>query len=261
MADLFVFDPGGDPEERDRREKARAEGRARVRARYAEHLVSRAGVDEVTADLVMAVLFDHIDVDGNECLRNNHPRLPDAGEWSHDAGFDCPCTWDAARRTAEASDRKAAWAAWTGGPEAEALRLAEEAELTEVAAWLGTEPDVAAARTVLACPEVWEGVVDGHSFYFRERHGQWHIEIDLEPNGRFANRVVGTSADGELVTEPVELESGAVIAEGADSDLGAGAVAHLAFIVRTIREHLRRGACSHEDAARFCPDCGARVGE
>ncbi|AKS31677.1 hypothetical protein AFA91_07070 [Mycolicibacterium goodii] len=28
-------------------------------------------------------------------------------------------------------------------------------------------------------PEQWEGEVDGHSFYFRERGGDWVIELDL----------------------------------------------------------------------------------
>ncbi|KXP03899.1 hypothetical protein AXK60_19265 [Tsukamurella pseudospumae] len=130
--------------------------------------------------------------------------------------------------------------------------------MAAVAEWLSTEPDVEASRTVMACPEVWEGRIDGHSFYFRERHGDWRIELDLAPNGTFAERVVGTE-DGEFITEPVELESGEVIAEGVDSQLGDSAVEHLALIVRTVRDHLRSGGCQHPGAARFCPSCGART--
>lgn len=259
MADLYVFDPGGDPDERARRENERVERRARVRARYARRIVERVGVDEITADLTLAVLFDHSDADGRECMRGNHPQLPDDGEWSRDAGFDCPCTWDAARREREEEAHAAAWDEWTTGPAAEAERRAEEAEAAEIATWLLTEPGVAAARTVLAYPEVWEGTVDGHSFYFRERGGSWRIEIDLEPNGRFANRFVGTTSDGELQTEPVELTSGPVIAQGTDSELGTTSVEHLSFVVRTIRDYLRRAECAHAAAARFCPDCGERV--
>lgn len=197
MADLYVFDPGGDPEERARRNAERAERRAQVRARYAHRIVSQAGVDEITADLVMATLFDHFDDRGEECRRSNHPRLPDDGEWSHDAGFDCPCTWDAARREFEKAARKAKWADLLASSEAEAERLVEGAESTTIAEWIAAHPGVTAERTVLACPEVWEGTIDDHSFYFRERHGSWRIEIDLEPDGRFANRVVGTSTDGK----------------------------------------------------------------
>jgi hypothetical protein len=49
----------------------------------------------------------------------------------------------------------------------------------------------------------WEGTVDGHSFYFRERHGAWYIELVLAPNARFANRVVGLQDDGALFHCPL----------------------------------------------------------
>ncbi|MFC7755910.1 hypothetical protein [Tsukamurella soli] len=92
-----------------------------------------------------------------------------------------------------------------------------------------------------------------------ERHGDWRIELDLSPNGRFVDRVISTGDDGGFVTEPVELESGEVIADGVESQRGDGAVAHLAFIVRTVRDHLRRENCPHSAADRFCPSCGARM--
>ncbi len=63
-------------------------------------------------------------------------------------------------------------------------------------------------------PEQWKGTVDGHSFYFRERHDQWRIELDLRPSGRFANAYRGTDTVGEMLLEPVELDDGDVIAEG-----------------------------------------------
>jgi hypothetical protein len=46
----------------------------------------------------------------------------------------------------------------------------------------------------------------------------------------------------------------------ADSDLGAAPVDHVAFVVRTIRDHLRGVGCEHHGARLFCPDCGRRTG-
>lgn len=63
-----------------------------------------------------------------------------------------------------------------------------------------------------------------------------------------------------MLTEPVELTSGPVIAQGDESSLGDNALAHLAFIVDTVRTHLTRAACTHERAEQYCPSCGDRVG-
>lgn len=80
------------------------------------------------------------------------------------------------------------------------------------------------------------------------------------PNGHIASRFAGTAGDGEMITEPVELTSGDVIAEGVDSSLGNGPVAHLSFIVDTVRAHLNRTVCAHARAEQYCPECGTRVG-
>jgi hypothetical protein len=101
------------------------------------------------------------------------------------------------------------------------------------------------------------GTVDGHSFYFRERHGTWRIELDLEPSGQFAERVVDVR-DGEFVTEPEPILEGTVIAKGVDSQLGTTPVDHLAFIVTTVRDHLWARECDHAGALLFCPKCGQR---
>jgi hypothetical protein len=219
--------------------------------------MSLAGIDEVTADLVMSALFDHYDRDGDPCRRATHPTLPSVREHSHDLGFDCPCTWDAARRAHEQRQRVAWWDEWRTSPEALAHRAEQEAEEAEIRAWLGRHPGIEAVQLSSAAPEQWEGVVDGHSFYFRERGGTWRIELDLQPTGRFASKLVGTGEDGELRTEPVALRSGTVIAQGVESTLGAATVDHLAFVVCTIREHLTRQACAHAGAGNFCPSCGA----
>ena len=258
MADLYVIRPGGD-DERARRLAERAAGRARVRARYAAHLAERAGLDDATADLVMAVLFDHVDEDGEPCRLGNHPTLPDDGEYSHDAGFDCSCTWDAQRREQERIRRRTVWDEWLSSPTAQALHDGQERELEAVDDWIAAHPGVEAKRTVMAAPEVWEGTIDGRSFYFRERHGTWHIEIDLVPDGTFAERYVGRSDDGEMLTEPVELTSGVTIAEGSETALGERPVEHLNFIVDTVRAHLQRTTCAHPRAEQYCPACGARI--
>lgn len=221
MADLYVVKPGRD-DDRARFHAEREASRVRVRARYADHLTARTGLDDVTADLVMAVLFDHHEADGTQCLRSNHPKLPEESEYSHNAGFDCPCTWDSERQEHERARRRKAWDDFCSSPAAEAERAAEGRERAAIADWIAAHPGVEAERTVMACPEVWEGTIDGRSFYFRERRGSWHIEIDLVPNGRFIDRYLGRSDDGEMLTEPVELTSGDTIAEGSDGNLGVG---------------------------------------
>jgi len=257
VAGLYVFDFSGDPDERTRRDEKRARERSLVRARYAEQLIRCTGVDAVTADLVLATLFDHNRSDRPPCSCGCHPQLPEAT--LHDAGFDCPCTWDDGQREARHREWRAQLEEYWASPEAQELARAREEERAEVAAWLEAHPGVIAEQTTTCAPEQWHGTVDGRSFYFRERHGEWRIELDLEPTGREAQRVVGTGPDGELLTEPVDMTEGAVIAEGLDTALGHTALEHLEFIVRTIREHVAGEACSHQGAINFCPTCGSRV--
>jgi hypothetical protein len=257
VTDLYVFDFSGGDEERARRAEERARERALVRARYAAHLVRSVGIDEVTADLVLGALFDHNTLDGSPCVCSCHPRLP--GGELHDAGFDCSCAWDHDRRDAETGKFKAWLTEFWDGPAGQERQCAREREQAELAAWIEQHPGVTAQRTTSAAPEQWEGTVDGRSFYFRERHGEWRIELDLEPTGHFAQRLSGTGPDGQLVTEPVEITQGTVIAEGLDSALAETASEHLEFIVGTIREHITGEGCPHHGAINFCPTCGART--
>ena len=258
MTDVYVFDGSGGDEERARRGAQRAAERASVWARYAQHLVAVAGIDELTAELVMSALFDHYDADGRPCLRGTHPTLPSVREHGYDLGFDCPCTWDAMRRASEPRPMTW-WEQWRDNPEAKALRARHDAELSEVATWMDRQPGVEAVQLSWAAPEQWEGVVDGHSFYFRERHGRWRLELDLEPDGEVATQLIGVGDDGELLTESVEQRSGTVIASGVQSALGATPLDHLAFIVRTIRDHLTQPTCTHTGAVNFCPTCGTQA--
>lgn len=64
------------------------------------------------------------------------------------------------------------------------------------------------------------GLVDGHAFYFRERHGFWQIELDLQPSGHFANRLVEVGDDGDRVTSRGNREPACVQAPG--SSAGGG---------------------------------------
>ena len=140
------------------------------------------------------------------------------------------------------------------------MSAAHQNEEDAIDAWLASQPGVDARRTSSYAPEQWEGTVDGHTFYFRERGGSWRIELDLVPSGRYAQRLIRVDDEGKFVTEPVPIMEGEVIAQGTDSDLGAAPVDHIAFVVRTVRDHLRRVGCEHHGAWLFCPDCGQRTG-
>lgn len=251
MADLYIVDFGGGEEERARREAERAAEQRRLRAVCARHLVAQAGIDQPAAERVVAVLFDRRDSDGRECLCGCHPRL----SAEHGDGLDCRCAWDDARRAEQATRWERLW-----DSDALAEFRAEHArEESAIASWLAGQAGVTAERTTSFAPEQWEGVVDGRSFYFRERGGHWRIELDLRENGQFARRVVDVDGDGGFVTEPVALTSGEVIAEGVESQLGGTPVDHIAFIVQAIRDHLWREQCDHAGALFFCPKCGYRI--
>jgi len=96
-------------------------------------------------------------------------------------------------------------------------------------------------------PEQWSGEVDGHSFYFRERHGDWHIELDLRPSGRFVRTVAGTDNNGTIHYQEREVDEGDIIADGTIAAEGyrTTPVERARFIVDTIRIHLARQACTH----------------
>ncbi|CAM3268279.1 hypothetical protein H7J08_12825 [Mycobacterium frederiksbergense] len=120
-------------------------------------------------------------------------------------------------------------------------------------------------------PEQWRGDVDGHSFYFRERHDVWHIEIDLRPT--LIDVLDGHNDDGRSRLRQRLIEQGEVIATGTidAADYGSTVVQRAQFIVTTIRDHLRRKACTHHldnlDAITaalgttidWCPTCGIRL--
>jgi hypothetical protein len=253
VSDVFVVDLSGGGHERARREAERAAEHRRLTDRYARHLVESTRVSEDVARRVIAVLFGPSAASGGQCPCSCHPRL----SAEHDDGFGCSCTWDPERRAAEADRRRE----WLGSPAAEELRAAHRLEDDAIAVWLAGQRGVDARRTSWFAPEQWEGTVDGRTFYFRERWGSWRIELDMMPSGRYAQRLAGVADDGEFVTEPVPVMEGEIIACGDESSLGDGPADHIAFIIQTIRDHLRRVCCGHDGARMFCPGCGQRTAE
>ena len=87
------------------------------------------------------------------------------------------------------------------------------------------------------------------------------MQIDLELTGDFTNRLIGVDDDGRIVTEPVAIERGEVIAEGLDDALGSTPVDHPSNIVRMARRHFGQQQCGHPGDVFFCAVCGARVDE
>ncbi|MFV8233960.1 hypothetical protein [Mycolicibacterium fortuitum] len=109
-------------------------------------------------------------------------------------------------------------------PEGQQLQAEEQAAEAGLQTWLADQPGVVVGRHGGLVPEQWEGEVDGHSFYFRERGGDWDIELDLQQgreHGGFRGDLIAT---GTIATE----------------GYGANPRERAAFIVTTIRNHLRR---------------------
>jgi hypothetical protein len=256
---------------RERLEGARREAHRRYRdhlvAVFARHGVADAGV---LADVALDALTVWRYVDsGEQCRCACHPRLPESD--LHDYGFDCVCA-----RTPE--ERRRAFRQWLDdikafwqSPDGHQIKAAERAEEAELQAWLAAQHGVVVHSHGGLCPEEWSGEVDGHSFYFRERHGDWRIEVDIRPSGRF--HLVATDDDGSTRHEERELDAGDVIAYGAIDIEGYGTTPRerAQFIIETIRIRLAREGCTlhHNDlsavravigtAVRWCPACGTRL--
>ncbi|MHB8463461.1 MAG: hypothetical protein ACYDH6_14990 [Acidimicrobiales bacterium] len=252
--------------------------REAVFGRYRDHLVQAlaAGAPspapETLAQTILEVLFVWDDIStGARCGCSCHPRLAEGD--LHDSGFACPC-----RKTAE--ERRAWWADWQtecdaywDSPEGRRERAARQAEEDALALWLADAADVLVTSHGGWAPEQWSGTVEGHSFYFRERHDQWSIELDLVPTGHFYRVWIGGDLDEASSFETRESTRGEVIAEGTTNTEGYGAspVERAVFIVGTIRTHLRRRECHvHVSEAAelersfgrplaWCPACGIKL--
>jgi hypothetical protein len=258
---------------RERIEDARREAHRRYRdhlaAVFTRHRLADPG-ELADAALDALTVWRYVD-SGERCRCSCHPRLPDSA--LHDYGFDCVCT-----RTPE--ERRRAFQQWLDdikafwqSPDGQHIRAAEQAGEAELQAWLADQQGVVVHSHGGLCPEQWTGEVDGHSFYFRERHAELRIELDLRPTGRFVRTVAGTDNDGATRHEERELDQGDVIAYGTTDIAGYGTtpLERAQFITDTIRIHLARQACTlhHNDlssihailgtGARWCPACGARL--
>jgi hypothetical protein len=274
---LYVVDFSNAPgaaEYRERRERARAISRQRYHDYLAAafDLHGAAGPEEL-ADVALNTLTGWRYVDsGERCPCSCHPRLPESD--FHDYGFACTCT----RAPEERGD---AWRKWIeanrefwDSPEGQRIKAAELAEEAELGSWLATQRGVIVHSHGGFAPEVWRGEVDGHSFFFRERHGEWRIELDMRPSGHFAKAVASVAPTGALNCEERELDEGDVIARGLDCDerYGATLVERARFVADTIRVHLAQNTCilhtrdlSSIEAligrhVRWCPACGTRLG-
>jgi hypothetical protein len=157
-----------------------------------------AGPGEL-ADAALDALTMWRYVDSSErCTCSCHPRLPETD--LHDYGFGCVCT-----RMPE--DRRRSFHEWRNGieafwrsPEGQRIKATEQADEADLQAWLAAQTGVNVHSHGGLTPEEWRGEVDGHSFYFRERHDEWRIEVDLRPSGRFIRAVCSSGERiGQLV--------------------------------------------------------------
>ncbi len=177
--ELYLFDPSDLPGAEERRAtlaRQRDESRRRYHA-LVEAAVIAAGTSapSALATAVLAALVDHRGLDGSDC---HERRQAIVDSWT--------------------TSMHEFWAS----PEGMEQRAAREAEEAELAVWLADHPDVAVDSHGGRAPEQWEGCVAGRSFYFRERHGSWRIELDLRPSGRVAQVWKGVDADGKHFPSP-----------------------------------------------------------
>jgi hypothetical protein len=268
-----VSDAPAAAEYRQRLERARVQARRRYHDHLAAALQQYGATDpNALADIALDALTVWRYVDSGEpCLCSCHPRLPETD--LHDYGFDCVCAHTP-------QERRRVFDKWRNGIEAfwnspDGMRIAEAERAADAAlqTWLAAQRGVVVYSHGGLAPEQWRGEVDGHTFYFRERHFEWRIELDMRPSGRLARAVAGIDVDGETRFEERELEQGEVIACGTTDIDGYGStpVERARFIVDIIRVHLARQACNlhGEDLpaieaalgreVRWCPVCGTRL--
>jgi hypothetical protein len=258
---------------RERIEHARNQARSLYRdhlaAVFDQHHVAEPGA---LADAALDALTEWRYVEtGERCRCSCHPRLPETD--LHHYGFACGCTRTPADRQSAFGQWRNSFEEFKQSPEGQRIAAAEQAHEAELQAWVGAQDDVIVHSHGGFMPEQWHGEVDGHRFYFRERHDEWRIELDLRPSGRFVQAIASTANDGTVSYQERQVDEGDVIAHGTTSAEGYGTrpVERAQFIVDTIRIHLIRQACTyHRDDlssieaalgihARWCPACGTRL--
>ena len=264
-----------DGDVRAAREERRAEGR-RLYVKDLVGVLTGLGVPADDAvgwsESIVDHLFFTVERDGDTtCPCSCHPRLPETD--FHGYGFACSCQLSVAERQAAGAALRASMDAYRDSPEGRAAAAARQAEEDELVAWLVGHPDVVVTSHGGLAPEQWWGSVEGHTFYFRERHDEWRIELDLVPSGRFSRVWRGGDLDDDRSFESKEIEEGDVIAEGTTGVTGYGAtpVERITFITETVRDHLRAQRCQVHTVERhamelrlgrtmsWCPACGSKL--
>lgn len=247
--ELYIFDPADIPgaaEYRAERERRRLEARRRYHEKVVGALAP-AGVGDApaAADAVFAALFDERAADGAPCPCSCHPRLPEGDHY--DAGFTCSCQLGEHERRARFGAWKAEMDAYWASPDGQEATAAREAEEAELSVWVEDDDGVVIESHGGMAPELWRGTIDGRSFFFRERHDDWRIELDLRPSGHRVKVWKGGGLDDDASTEWRELDEGDVIAEGTTRAPGYGTTpAHgLADLTRRLGR-----------SPRYCPACG-----
>lgn len=193
---------------------------------------------DVVAEAAIAALFDWRDINtGERCRCRCHPQLPETD--LHDYGASCQCTRTDEERRASfrqaLNDIREYWES----PDSKRLQAANHEAEEALQTWLAQHPGVVVHSHGGWAPEQWTGQVDGHSFYFRERGGDWHLELDLQPTGHIEG-IHGHNDDGTPQYRPQPLEQGDIIATGTTYTDGYGntSTERAQFIVTTIRDHL-----------------------
>lgn len=276
--DLYFVDFSGLPGAEEWRAQLERD-RVEARRRYVDYLTavivsldeSSSPTQQATAILGALTEWPRIPT-GDECHCSCHPRLPSSD--LHDYGFACPCQQTVEERRRSLAGWRAERDAFWDSPEGRRISAEHDAQEAALAAWIDLHPDVVVRSHGGLAPEQWTGVVDGHSFYFRERHDEWRIELDLRPSGRFAKVWVGGAMDDDDSFEQKELDEGDVIADGITSVEGYGTtpVERIQFILAVIRSHVRRQRCDVHtamaddlellfgDRLAWCPACGTKLG-
>lgn len=186
-----------------------------------------------------------------DCRCSCHPSP--ASPSLHEGGARCPCQLTEAER-AELWDRVFEYT----DEEAEALerREKEEDEARAQLAEAAAELDVDTGVECWAYPFVVAGTCDGRSFFLRERHGHWRVEVAADPS---CTDLWGTSG-----APGIEIAAGSA-ADLCDAGRDASPVVALRLAVRAVRLSGLRDRCSHEvpseESHQFCRRCGTPLHE
>ncbi|WP_395307976.1 hypothetical protein V4U86_21690 [Mycobacterium sp. AMU20-3851] len=129
--------------------------------------------------------------------------MPDDDKTLGDKGSSSPSRWRSAGTFQQFLGHMQEFRRTPEGRQFEAAKQAAEADLQ---AWLADQPGIVMQRHEGQVPEQWQGQVDGRSFHFRERGGEWAIELDLQkqPDGSARGELIatGTIADEEYGESP-----------------------------------------------------------